>query len=160
MAPPSSAGSDPAAILEELRADVGQPTPWRTLDVTAADVERFRSAVDPDARGAGPPSAVAEPPLMFFCPDPIILAQRLGWRRHRPYPNTLDGGTHWTWFEPIRAGDTVKMRAEVVGVEEKMGSPRTGRMYLTELLITCATPSGEVLAHCRGTSISYEGPGR
>lgn len=159
MTPPSSVPSDPSATLEDLRADIGRATPWSTVEVTAADAGRFRAAVDPGARREGPIEPAVEPPPTFFSPDPIILAQRLGWRRHRPYPNTLDGGTRWEWLGPIRVGDTVRLRAEVVDVQEKRGSPKTGRMYLTELLITCAAPSGEVLARCWGTSISYEGAG-
>ena len=146
----------PDGILEELRADIGRATPWRTVTVSAAEVHRFRAAIDPGARG-GAPEAGAEAPPTLFCPDPIILAQALGWKRHRPYPNTLDGGTRWEWFRPLRAGDTVQLQAEVTDVAEKMGSAQTGRMFLTSIRVTCADPSGEVIARCSGTSISYQG---
>ena len=38
-----------------------------------------------------------------------------------------------------------------------MGSAQTGRMFLTTILVTCAALSGEVIARCWGTSISYQG---
>jgi hypothetical protein len=148
---------DPDETLATLRADIGVATPWRRFEVTAADAARFRSAVDPAARGAGSGSAGPEPPPMFFSPDPIILSQRLGLLRHRPYPNTLDGGTRWQWLAPLRVGDTVQLRAEIVDVDEKVGSKQTGRMFLTTVLVTCAALNGEAIARCWGTSISYEG---
>jgi hypothetical protein len=57
----------------------------------------------------------------------------------------------------LRAGDTVRLRAEITDVSEKMGSAQTGRMFLTTILVTCAALSGEVIARCWGTSISYQG---
>jgi hypothetical protein len=157
---PTTSGTppDPAEILAALRADIGSATPWRHLEVTQADAARFRAAIDPAARSEGPASAISEPPPTFFSPDPIILSQSLGWVRHRPFPNTLDGGTRWEWFSPLRVGDVVRLRAEVVDVKEKMGSSRTGRMFLTELLVSCAALDGSIIARCSGTSISYEGP--
>lgn len=146
----------PDGILEALRRDIGFATPWRTLTVAPADVHRFRSALDPARREASPATDAEAPPTLF-CPDPIILSQALGWVRHRPFPNTLDGGTRWEWQRPLRAGDTVRLRAEITDVAEKMGSAQTGRMFLTTILVTCATLSGDVIARCWGTSISYQG---
>lgn len=153
----SEASPSPGAVLAELRADIGRATPWHRLEVTAADTSRFRAAVDPAFRSTGNGSQVAEPPPTFFSPDPIVLSQRLGLRRHRPYPNTLDGGTRWEWLIPLRVGDIVQLRAEITDVVEKMGSTGTGRMFLTTLLVTCAASNGDVIARCWGTSISYEG---
>lgn len=156
---PSEAPQDPGQILANLRSDIGTATPWRQFRVTEADAARFRAAVDPTTRDSGPPAPIGEPPPTFFSPDPIILAQRLGWERHHPYPNTLDGGTRWEWLAPIRVGDTVQLRSEVTDVTQKMGSEATGRMFLTTVLVTCASPAGEVIARCWGTSISYQGSG-
>lgn len=157
MTSESDLPSDPGQILAALRADVGRSTPWRRFEVTAADVARFGAAVDPALRTAGPPEAQHRAPPTFFSPDPIILSQRLGLPRHRPYPNTLDGGTRWEWMAPLTVGETVQLRAEITGVDQKMGSERTGRMFLTTLLVTCAALDGEVVARCWGTSISYQG---
>ena len=157
MPPASESSPDLGEILAALRADIGRATPWRRFEVTEADVARFRAAVDPAARCSGPSPSTGEPSPTFFSPDPIILSQRLGLQRHRPYPNTIDGGTRWEWLAPLRVGDTVQLRAEVTDVQEKMGSEATGHMFLTSLLVTCATPAGEVVARCWGTSISHQG---
>ena len=153
---PGNAPPVPEGTLERLRGDIGLATPWRTVVVTPGDVHRFRSALHPALR-ADVPADGAEAPPTFFCPDPIIMSQALGWVRHRPFPNTLDGGTRWEWQRPLRAGDAVCLRSEVTGVSEKMGSAQTGRMFLTTILVTCAALSGEVIARCWGTSISYQG---
>lgn len=153
----SEASPSPGVVLAELRADIGRPTSWHRFEVTATDAARFRAAVDPAFRSAGDAPLDAELPPTFFSPDPIVLSQRLGLRRHRPYPNTLDGGTRWEWLAPLHVGDIVQLRAEVTDVAEKMGSAKTGRMFLTSLLVTCAASNGEVIARCWGTSISYEG---
>jgi len=157
MPPASEPVPDPGEILATLRADIGRATPWRLFEVTEADASRFRAAVDPAARRSGPPAPTVEPPPTFFSPDPIILSQSLGLERHRPYPNTIDGGTRWEWLAPLRVGDLVQLRAEVTDVQEKMGSDATGHMFLTSLLVTCASPAGEIVARCWGTSISHQG---
>jgi len=146
----------PDGMVETLRRDIGFATPWRTITVAPEEVHRFRSALDPAERETSPASDAEAPPT-FFCPDPIILSQALGWARHRPFPNTLDGGTRWEWHRALRAGDTVRLRAEITDVSEKMGSAQTGRMFLTTILVTCAALSGDVIARCWGTSISYQG---
>jgi len=146
-------------VLAELRRDIGTATPWRSFRVTEADVARFSAAVDPGARLPFPPPVAQEPPPTFFCPDPIILSQRLGLERRRPFPNTLDGGSRWEWLAPLPVGATARLRAEVVDVERKAGSPATGVMFLTTILVTCAATTGETIARCWGTSISYEGSG-
>jgi len=148
---------DPEEILARLRADIGLATRWRRHEVTAADTTRFRAAVDPTARSIAPPPAPAEPPPTYFSPDPIVLSQQLGLERQRPYPNTLDGGTRWEWLGALRTGDTVQLKAEIVDVVRKAGSGKTGTMFLTTLLVTCAALNGDVIARCWGTSISYEG---
>lgn len=113
-------------------------------------VRAFRAAIG---------MALDEPgvPLTFFCPDPIIAAERIGLPRPSPYPHTIDGGTEWLPRRPLSEGETVRLTGRVSGMTAKQGSERTGAMLFTELEITARDQDGEIVGVARSTSVSYQG---
>lgn len=146
-------------ILETLQEGIGRRTPWRRARLTWRDAERFAMAVDPARRAPVPLSGDEEVETLptLFCPDPIIMAQRLGLELPRPFDNETDGGTRWAWESSLATGDEVRMRAEITEIEVKQGSPTTGTMCLTTVMVECRRADGSLIGRCWGTHISYEG---
>lgn len=140
-------------ITDEMRALIGVETPPLVVEVEKGDLRRFAEATgetDPRFAEVGPPT--------FFCPDPIIAAQRAGLTRPRPFPYGIDGGSEWEFRRPVRVGDTLQLTAKIADLYEKQGSARTGRMLFTIIEVRCINQRGELVGIARGTGIVYEGP--
>jgi hypothetical protein len=141
---------DPQTALRAYEHLVG--TTGGSVEWTASRerVRAFRAAIgmDPDEPGV---------PLTFFCPDPIITAERIGLPRPNPYPNRIDGGTEWLPRRRMSQGETVRLTGRIAGMTAKQGSERTGAMLLTDLEITAHDRDGRVLGIARSTSVSYQG---
>ena len=114
-------------------------------------------AIDPEARDSSVAAGDIDVPPTFFCPDPLVVAERLGLPMPRPFPNLLDGGTVWECRVPLEVDRTYRLRAEITEVDTKQGSPSTGIMFLTTVMITCVDEEDAIVGRCRGISISYEG---
>ncbi|MCB2224457.1 MAG: MaoC family dehydratase N-terminal domain-containing protein [Actinobacteria bacterium] len=138
-------------MLSLLQEDVGRGTGRHPVTFTTGDAARLAEALGPGS-GAGPGTM----PPTAFCPDPLVVADRLGLPRHRPLPHLLDGGTTWEWLAPIPLEEEVGLEASIVGVEAKRGAAH-GVMFLTTVEVTCTDASGGVLARSRGVSVSYRG---
>ena len=145
--------ADGSIITEEMRTLVGVETSPLTIEVEKGDLRRFREAIgetDPHHAEVFPPT--------FFCPDPIIAAQRAGLKRPWPFKFSIDGGSEWEFHRPVRVGDTLTLTAKIADLYEKRGSAKTGRMLFTIVEIRCANQRGELVGVARGTGIVYEGP--
>ena len=140
-------------ITEEMRALVGVETPPVTIEVEKGDLRRFK-----EATGETDPRYAEIFPPTFFCPDPIIAAQRAGLKRPWPFTFSIDGGSEWEFHRPVRVGDTLTLIAKIADLYEKRGSAKTGRMLFTIIEIRCANQRGELVGIARGTGIVYEGP--
>lgn len=141
---------DPEIALRELEHLVGSTGGTLEWSASPPRLRAFRSAIglDPDDEGV---------PLTFFCPDPIIAAERIGLPRPRPYRHTIDGGTEWLPRRAMVVGETVRLTGRISGMTAKQGSARTGAMLLTEIEITASDREGEIVGIARSTSVSYQG---
>ncbi len=140
-------------ITDEMRARIGLETAPMTIEVEKGDLRRFTEATgetDPRFADVFPPT--------FFCPDPIIAAQRAGLDRPRPFRYSIDGGSEWEFHRPVRVGDTLTLTAKIADLSEKRGSANTGRMLFTIIEIRCTNQRNELVGVARGTGIVYEGP--
>jgi hypothetical protein len=140
-------------ITDEMRALIGVETAPITIEVEKGDLRRFTEATGE----INPRYAEVFPPT-FFCPDPIIAAQRAGLKRPWPFKYSIDGGSEWEFHRPVRVGDTLTLAVKIADLYEKRGSAKTGRMLFTIVEIRCANQRGELVGVARGTGIVYEGP--
>jgi hypothetical protein len=140
-------------ITEEMRDLVGVESPPVTIEVEKGDLRRFT-----EATGETDPRYAEVFPPTFFCPDPIIAAQRAGLKRPWPFTFSIDGGSEWEFHRPVRVGDTLTLTAKIADLYEKRGSARTGRMLFTIIEVRCTNQRQELVGVARGTGIVYEGP--
>jgi hypothetical protein len=140
-------------ITSEMRALIGVETPPLTTEVEQGDLRRFR-----EATGETDPRFAEVFPPTFFCPDPIIAAQRAGLKRPWPFRYSIDGGSEWEFHRPVRVGDTLALTAKIADLYEKRGSANTGRMLFTIIEVRCTNQRNELVGVARGTGIVYEGP--
>ena len=63
--------------------------------------------LDTDYAAASPLGGITAPPCMLYAVDSTIVAPKL------PGVQWVYAGTDWTWYEPIRAGDTFTVEAVV-----------------------------------------------
>jgi hydroxyacyl-ACP dehydratase HTD2-like protein with hotdog domain len=70
-----------------------------------------------------------------------------------PFTRTLDGGSEWEYFEPIRVGDTITAKAHVADIIERSG--RLGPMLITTIEHTYTNQLDEVVATQLTTYIRY-----
>jgi len=145
--------SSESIITDEMRALLGVETAPLTIEVEKGDLRRFT-----EATGESDPRFAEVFPPTFFCPDPIIAAQRAGLKRPWPFKYSIDGGSEWEFHRPVRVGDTLRLTAKIADLHEKQGSPKTGRMLFTIIEIWCTNQRGELVGIARGTGIVYEGP--
>ncbi len=157
--------SSDSVITEEMRGLIGVEALPYLVEVEKGDLRRFVEATGEtnplytDAEWAKRRryGSLIFPPT-FFCPDPIIAAKLAGLKRPWPFKYSIDGGSEWEFFRPVRVGDTLRLTSRIVDLYEKQGSPRTGRMLFTIIEVRCANQRDELVGVARGTAIVYEGP--
>jgi len=140
-------------ITDEMRALIGVETPPITVEVEKGDLRRFM-----EVTGETNPRFAEVFPPTFFCPDPIIAAQRAGLQRPWPFKYGIDGGSEWEFHRPVRIGDTLTLTVKIADLYEKRGSAKTGRMLFTIIEVRCTNQRNELVGVARGTGIVYEGP--
>jgi hypothetical protein len=146
--------------MDELRTLLGAVGTPRTLTVQGRDVQRFLAAT---AAGSGAaatrpipaPAAGSIVPPTFFCPDPLVAAAEMGLPRPRPLSRTIDGGSEWEIYRPVRVGDTLTLVAQIAGITQR--TTQDGRpMVLTVIEVRGWNQDGFLVGVARGTSVSYE----
>jgi acyl-CoA thioesterase FadM len=66
---------------------------------------------------------------------------------------TLDGGSEWEFFYPVRPGDLVTVTVKLASVVQRTG--RLGQMIILTRETTYVNQLGQIVAIQRSTSISY-----
>ncbi len=65
-----------------------------------------------------------------------------------PYPGIVDAGGDWEYFKPIRAGDSITVVNEYIGVEDKSNEKR--KMLLFHMKSTFTNQHKDVVAVATG----------
>ena len=118
-------------ITPEMRAQIGVETEPYSFDVEKGDMIRFAHSTgetnpiytdEVAARASRYGGLIAAPTYLITMRILQIGLLTLP----NPLPNSVDGGTEWTYHEPIRPGDRITARAHLADLYEKDG--RLGRM--------------------------------
>ena len=145
-------------ITPEMRARIGEETPPYAFDIEKGDLLRFAESTgetnpiyvdEVAARASRYGGLIAAPTFLITM---RILQARLQ-TLDRPLPNSVDGGTVWTYHEPIRPGDRITGRARLADLYEKDG--RFGRMLFQVVEIRYDNQFGQLVATQRDTGIYY-----
>ena len=149
--------TDESLITDELRNAVGIDSAPLTYEVEKGAVIRFADAIeDPNpvyrdevaARDSRYGGLIAPPTLLrSMAPGPATVEAR------SPLTRTLDGGSEWEFFYPVRPGDLVTVTVKLASVVQRTG--RLGQMIILTRETTYVNQLGQIVAIQRSTSISY-----
>lgn len=149
-------------ITEEMRQAIGVESAPYTFEVEKGDIIRYAQAIgDPNptfrdevaARRSRYGGIIVPPTYLIVMRifEAAAFRERLALRS--PLGRSVDGGSVWTYFEPIRPGDRLTATAKVVGLYEREG--RWDRMIFRIIEITYVNQFGQVVAKQRDTAIFY-----
>ena len=146
-----------SVITPEMREAVGVESEPATHEIEKGAIVRFARAIGDDnplftdeeaARGTRYGGLIAPPTfLRSLESSPPTLPFP------SPYPDVLDGGSEWEYFEPVRPGDRITVTARVVDLAEKTGS--LGNMLFVRVESRYANQAARPVALQRGTYIYY-----
>ncbi len=122
------------AIIRFAQA-IGDPNPLFT-DEAAARKSRYGGLIAPPTFLR---SVIAGPPTVEF---------------EQPYSATLDGGSEWEYFEPVRPGDRITHTVRITDLFEREG--RLGNMLFVISEGRFVNQFGALVALERNTGIHYE----
>lgn len=126
-----------------MQAAVGVRGEPRSMPVERGAVERFARAIG-DANPAYPDVA---PPTFLRSVGTAIPALP----GNEALPRALDGGSEWTYGEPVRPGDTITVTTLLESLVERAG--RMGPMLIATYLTEYANQRGATAATQRSTII-------
>ena len=150
--------SEDSVITQEMREAIGLESDPVSTEVEQGAIVKFARAIGDDnplytddeaARGSRFGGIVAPPTFLrsVRAPSPP-----------REFPSAfsanLDGGSEWTYYEPVRPGDQITVTAKIADFSERTG--RLGKMLFTIRETRYANQFGNTVAIQRGTGISYD----
>ncbi len=150
-----------SAISEELRAAIGVESVPAVHEVSKSDIARFARAIDDPnplyidethARNSRYGRIVA-PPTFLRSMEPPLPNETYP----IAYPEVLDGGSQWEYFDRVRAGDTITVATEITDLKERKGS--LGPMLFVVRETGYTNQTGRPVALQRSTYIYYRAAG-
>jgi acyl dehydratase len=151
-----------AVITDAMRRVIGVESQPYTFEVEKGDIVRYAQAIgevnplfmtEPAARKMRYGGIIAPPTyliVMRFIESQVANQRAL---LQIPYRRSLDGGSDWTYLEPIRPGDRLTATAKIAELYERDGS--RGHMFFVVTEITYVNQFGEVVVRQRDTAIYY-----
>lgn len=147
-----------SAITQEMRQRIGTESEAYTFEVEKGDVIRYAQAI-----GDGSPLFTDEAAARLtrhggiVAPPTYLIVMRIlephDVKLRGPYTRSVDGGSHWTYLEPVRPGDRLTARVKLVDLYEREGSLGPMLFVITE--ITYVNQFGRVVLVQRDTAIRY-----
>lgn len=145
-------------IAPAMREAIGVASEPCTFEVERGDVVRYARAtgetdplfLDEAAARRTRYGGIVAPPTYLIVMRPAIAAKL---RLSSPYPKSLDGGTRWTYLEPIRPGDRITATATLADLYEREG--RLGTMLFQVIDIEYVNQFGQRVVTQRDTHIRY-----
>jgi acyl dehydratase len=158
-AEPSATGEP--LITDDMRQLIGQRFRPYSLEVEKGDMLRFAEAArmtspaftdEVTARHGRYGGLIASPTyvIVMRCLEAAAISPLLD---RIPYGGVLDGGSSWTFLEPIRPGDRIEATARLTDLYERQG--KLGRMLFAIIDIDYTNQLGECVVRQRDTSIWY-----
>ena len=145
-------------LTEEMRRKaIGTEAQSLVLEAEKGHIKRFAEAIDdPNPLWCDEVMARKSRHGGIVAPPTFLRAARV--ERpvlpfDLPFTRTLDGGSEWEYFEPIRAGDVITAKACISDIIERSG--RLGPMIITTIDHTYTNQLDQVVATQRTTYIRY-----
>ena len=144
-------------ITDEMRKAIGAESEPRTTVIERGAIEKFADAIgDPNPLYVDEVKAGQSRYGGIIAPPTFLRSIRTG-DLELPFKinltRTLDGGSDWEYFEPVRAGDTITAVTRLADLTERTG--RLGPMLFVIREISYTNQQGTLVAKQRGTLIRY-----
>lgn len=130
-------------LTPAMQAAVGVRGEPRSVPIERGAIERFARAIG-DANPAYPDIA----PPTFLRSAGVAIPALPG---NEAVPRALDGGSEWTYGEPVRPGDTITVTTRLETLTERAG--RMGPMLIAVYLTEYTNQRGAMAATQRNTII-------
>lgn len=160
--------ADVDTLLEEWQRKIGAEGKPITLEIERGLIRRYAEALGDDnplwqdeeyaktTRYGG----IIAPPFLL-CALMTIAPTTMGPKEiplpvpelPLPLEHSLDGGTEWEFFLPLKLGDTLTSRSRLANVFERQG--KLGKMLFLVYETTYTNQRGEVVARSASTWINY-----
>lgn len=152
--------SQNTVITLEMRDAIGVESEPVTYEVEKGALRRFVEAIeDPNpvysderAARAGRYGGLIAPPTFL---DSMISGP-MGVPFENPYKGSLEGGSRWWYFEPVRPGDRITVTSRIAEIYERRG--RLGNMLFVVREIGYTNQFGKSVAGRLRTAIFFETP--
>ncbi|HEX76938.1 MAG TPA: MaoC family dehydratase [Dehalococcoidia bacterium] len=130
-----------------------------TVEIERRMIKKFAEAVgdtnplwtDEEAAKHSEYGGIILPPT-FFC-SVLMAGISLRLDSLPPLSSSVDGGSDWQFFLPVRPGDTISVSAEITEVKERQG--KLGRMFFIYWRAYYRNQRGELVAQSDNTVIYY-----
>ena len=151
-----------SVITDAMRRVIGVESQPYTFEVEKGDIVRYAQAIgelnplftsELAARKMRYGGIIAPPTYLIVMRfiESQVANQRA--QLQIPYARSLDGGSEWTYVEPVRPGDRLTATAKIADLYEQDGS--RGHMLFVITEITYVNQFDEVVVEQRDTAIYY-----
>ena len=152
--------SEDSVITDEIRNTVGKEFGPYVYEVEKGAIKKFADAIGDSnpqwqdekyARESRYGSIIAPPTFLFsFRIDEVT--QRMV-ELECPLENELNGGSEIEYFQPIRPGDVITVRARLIDAYERKGG--SGKLLFLPIDVTYENQRNELVARHRFNFIRY-----
>lgn len=149
-----------SAMTQGMRDAIGIESEPFGFEVEKGDIVRYAQAIgDPNPLFRDEGQARRTRCGGIIAPPTYLIVMRVlkpASMKHLPgraYARSLDGGSRWRYFEPIRPGDRLTATMKLAEVYERDGS--LGSMLFQVFELTYVNQLGQVVATQRDTAIRY-----
>ncbi len=142
-ADPSTGATNVSILTPAMQAAIGRDGEPRTTIVERGAIERFAAAIGDD----NPAYPDVAPPTFLRSVGLAIPALP----DSEAVPRVLDGGSEWTYGEPVRPGDAITFVTQMETLIEREG--RMGSMLIATYVTRYTNQRGELAAAQRNTLI-------
>ena len=151
--------STPGQVLtdEMRRQAIGLESPGVTTEVEKGAIIKFAQAIGDDNPLFNDEVAARNSRFGGLVAPPTFL-RSVGTSRPQfpfeiPLTRSLDGGSDWQYFEPVRPGDRITAVATITDIVERTG--RLGVMVISTVVTTYRNQFNQVAATQTATGIRY-----
>ena len=147
-----------SVITDEMREAIGLESEPITTEIEKGAIVKFARAIGDDNPMYSDEVAARSARFGGIVAPPTFLRSLRAPRPPREFATQLsaglDGGSEWTYFEPVRPGDRITVTAKIADFNERKG--RLGTMLFTIRETRYANQFGNTVAIQRSTGISYD----
>lgn len=147
-----------SVITEEMKAAIGVESEPVVNEVEKGAIIKFAQAIGDQNPAFNNEQAARNTKYGGLTAPPTFLrSMKLGKARAeivKPYSATLDGGSEWEYFEPVRPGDQITVTHYLADLHERQG--KLGNMLMIVRETKYTNQFDKIVVLQRSTEINYQ----